>query len=62
MHACPTLTAQGRRSCGQVMPLIQLRNQELLQCLSEAEQTALLDMFDRMLEQARQQIRGQESG
>ena len=53
-----TLTAEGRRCCEQVMPLIQQRNQELLQCLNETEQTALLDMFDRMLEQARQQIGG----
>ncbi len=57
-----TLTAEGRRCCEQVMPLIQQRNQELLQCLSEAEQTALLDMFDRMLEQARQQIRAVRPG
>ena len=57
-----TLTAQGRRCCEQVMPLIQRRNQELLQCLSESEQDSLLDMFDRMLEQARQQIRTERTG
>jgi DNA-binding MarR family transcriptional regulator len=57
-----TLTAEGRRCCEQVMPLIQQRNQELLQCLNETEQTALLDMFDRMLEQARQQIRAVRPG
>lgn len=57
-----TLTAQGRRCCEQVMPLIQQRNQALLQCLSESEQASLLEMFDRMLEQARQQIRSDRPG
>ena len=57
-----TLTAQGRRCCEQVMPLIQQRNQELLRCLSGSEQDTLLDMFDRMLEQARQQIRADRLG
>ena len=52
-----TLTAQGRQCWEQVMPLIQQRNQELLDCLSESEQASLLDMFDRMLEQARQKVR-----
>jgi DNA-binding MarR family transcriptional regulator len=57
-----TLTAQGRSCCEQVMPLIQQRNQALLQCLSESEQASLLEMFDRMLEQARQQIRSDRPG
>ena len=57
-----TLTALGRQCWERVMPLIQQRNQELLQCLSEAEQTTLLDMFDRMLEQARQQVRSDRLG
>ncbi len=52
-----TLTALGRQCWEQVMPLIQQRNQDLLRCLSESEQASLLYMFDRMLEQARQQVR-----
>lgn len=57
-----TLTALGRQCWERVMPLIQQRNQALLQCLSESEQASLLEMFDRMLEQARQQIRSDRPG
>lgn len=57
-----TLTELGRQCWEQVMPLIQQRNQDLLRCLSESEQASLLDMFDRMLEQARQQVKSVRLG
>lgn len=50
------LTPQGQERWKQVMPLIDQRNQDLLHCLSESERVQLLDMFDRMLDRARNQL------
>ena len=50
------LTPQGRASWEKVMTLIRQRNLDLMECLSEQEQALLVDMFDRMLERARQQL------
>lgn len=51
-----TLTAGGKALWRKLMPLIEQRNLELLQCLSDEQQATLLDLFDRILaqEQARQ--------
>lgn len=51
-----TLTASGKALWRKLMPLIERRNIELLQCLSDEQQATLLDLFDRILahEQARQ--------
>ncbi len=63
-RACPvdgrsvllTLLPAGQQRWQQVMPLIDQRNQDLMHCLSEEEKTLLLDMFDRMLDRACNQI------
>jgi len=51
-----TLTPPGQTCYTKVMALIAQRNLDLMQCLSEQEQELLVDMFDRMLERARQQL------
>ena len=51
-----TLTPPGQTCYTKVMVLIAQRNLDLMQCLSEQEQELLVDMFDRMLERARQQL------
>ena len=51
-----TVTADGRQRWEQVMPLINQRNQDMLCCLNEQERALLIDMFDRLLTQARNQF------
>ncbi len=51
-----TLTPPGQTCHAKVMALIAQRNLDLMECLSEQEQALLVDMFDRMLERARQQL------
>ncbi|MDD2729488.1 MarR family transcriptional regulator [Malikia sp.] len=51
-----TVTADGQQRWERVMPLIDQRNQDLLRCLNEQEKTLLLDMFERLLNQARNQF------
>lgn len=55
------LSTTGRRLWGKLMPLIEQRNEELLQCLSESEQSLLLDMFDRILAQEQGRREGQRN-
>lgn len=43
-----SLTPSGRALCKKVMAQVELRNQELLSCLTQDEQAQLLDMFVRM--------------
>lgn len=50
-----SLSAAGQAVWQQVMQLIEQRNYDLMECLSEDERTLLLDMCDRMLEQAKLQ-------
>lgn len=50
-----SLSAAGHSVWQQVMQLIEQRNYDLMECLSEDERTLLLDMCDRMLEQAKLQ-------
>ena len=50
------LTPQGRACWEKVMTLIAQRNQDLLRCLNAQEQDLLADMFERMLERARDQL------
>jgi DNA-binding MarR family transcriptional regulator len=52
-----SLSPAGQSIWQQVMRLIEQRNHDLMQCLSEEEATLLLDMCDRMLEQAKLQYR-----
>lgn len=47
-----SLTPSGRALCKKVMVQVELRNQELLSCLSPQEQAQLMDMFVRMEAQA----------
>jgi DNA-binding MarR family transcriptional regulator len=51
-----TLTAAGRKSCKQLMKLIDRRNEEIFGCLSEKEQRLLGDFFDRLIESAQRQV------
>lgn len=48
-----TLTARGRKARDRVMALIARRNEEIFGCLNPAEQRALGQLFDRLIEQAR---------
>lgn len=47
-----SLTREGKAIWKKVMPLIDKRNQQLLQCLSEAERDLLDDMMARLLDHA----------
>lgn len=47
-----TLTASGKTLWRKLMPLIEQRNLDLLQCLSEEQQATLLGLFDHMLAHA----------
>lgn len=50
-----TLTTAGRKIWKRLMALIDQRNEEVFGCLSAREQKLLGDMFDRLIERARQQ-------
>ncbi len=52
-----TLTPAGRKTWKRLMALIDQRNDEIFGCLSVKEQQLLGDMFDRLIEKARQQAR-----
>jgi len=47
------LTPAGRAVWARTMALIERRNQEMLACLSAAEQANLSELFDRLIRQAR---------
>jgi len=47
------LTPAGRPVWERTMALIERRNQEMLACLSPAEQATLSELFDRLIQQAR---------
>jgi DNA-binding MarR family transcriptional regulator len=50
-----SLSEAGKLVWQQVIELIDQRNHDLMQCLDDQEQTLLLDLCDRMLEQAKRQ-------
>jgi DNA-binding MarR family transcriptional regulator len=52
-----TLTAKGRRRWQTIMQLIERRNDEIFGCLSADERGRLGDMLDRLIEQAREDLR-----